>query len=265
MSLSHDLAEDQKYNNMQKIYKLFIATFLLQIFCLITGCIPHIHTHSHTDSDVHSHSEFPIRYYSPQDNFDEYLANLGKDMPDYYIFDRIKGSQDAYRLEKEFISVSTTDSLIVSYSGGNQCTFNLPYKRINIIDVYKIKLDAEEKIVLEWNNREATGTAIGYVNFTIFDTEKCLNNTVSSYNGRISCFTDLNNDGRIDYIKVTDNFYDLKSLPEETWTNVYELSFIDLRDDTQMRAPIIVIDCSNYFVTVTEEEILHMTVAPCEN
>jgi len=243
---------------MLKIFTNRIILFL--IFYVNSGCGLQQHLHIRLNSD--------IRYYSPKDDIDEYLANLSVNIPDYYIFDKIcekktkSGIEITYKSGKDVISIITTDNLIVLNIVKKQFNLDLLFGEIDLLNVYKLKLGEEEKFVLSWFKGGTIGNTTNNVNFTVIDTEECSIKNLNSYNGRISCFNDLNGDGQLDYIKISEREYYQNTY---TYLNVYELSFIDLSGNIEIENPVLVLDCSDHFIEITKEEVKNLSANPCDN
>jgi len=233
-------------------YKLLIFILLLFIFnnCSITK--------GRSDD---------LRYYDP-DDWDEHIISYSSfsTLPDYLVLNRIeKKKYTVFSSNKEEVKLFEENGFFKIKTKKLEFITQFKFEEVLILNVYKVSLADEAFIIIEWRNRYSVGSAINNINFSVIDLVQKKLSFYSTFNGRVSCFTDLDSDDKIDFIKIESTSYYTKIPFENKSTEVYLLSFMGLDGflKENIKQNIYVIDCIDGYYVMNKKEIEELKENPC--
>jgi hypothetical protein len=244
---------------------------------IITIGIVSISLLSCNETTTENSNQKNLNYYSPTNTWDEIVADFSVQLPFYILFDKTITQKEGeirdikFKLQDEFMN------LRIIKGGG--IFIELPKKKIrgskinmDIDDVenilaYKIKLNKDSIVVLEFPNFGAVGRSINSKIYFVID--KNYNSyIVSSYKSRIVCFSDFDVDGNIDFLEIEDTFYYAQIPFEEKSTEIYFFNLVKFKNgkllkDTTKYANLAMIDCDGSYIKTKKDSIAQMKKNPC--
>jgi len=208
-----------------------------------------------------------LRYYDP-DDWDEHIISYANfsTLPEYLVLNRTeKEKYTVFSSNEEEVKLFEENGFFKIKTKKLEFLTKFKFEEVLILDVYKVSLADEALIIIEWRNRYSVGSAINNINFSVIDLVQKKLSFYSTFNGRASCFTDLDSDDKIDFIKIESTSYYSKKPFENKSTEVYLLNFMDLDGSLKenIKQNIYVIDCIDGYFVMNKKELEELTENPC--